>query len=199
MKYRIPKPVYTGPTYYKVYYDNANGQILSITIKEKANLKNYFSTTFQEVEEFIAGTKNLIDYKVVYDVKTANYLIIHRNDKIVLDIDNLVHKIANGSNAQLVITKDNKSKQWLLEIDVALTQQNNLEQTEILDETLWFSITEKNNPNILYKHFVVGLKDLLDNGKLAINFSNQEEFELKDYSVYTNKRLVSYAKKEIYV
>lgn len=196
MRWRIPKSPEPVITYYKVYFDKKTGQIQSITTKEKVHLDAYFSTTFNEVEEFISGTKNLIDYKVVYDLKKSNYLIVHRNEKIVLDVDNLVHQINSAENAQLIVTKNNKTKSWQFYIDNKLTKQNNL-NASILDETLWFSVTQKNNPNILYRHFTVSLKELTEKEIIDINFNSQEELDLSSYSVYTNRRLVSYAKREI--
>ena len=196
MRWRIPKSPEPVITYYKVYFDKKTGQIQSITTKEKVHLDAYFSTTFNEVEEFISGTKNLIDYKVVYDLKKSNYLIVHRNEKIVLDVDNLVHQINSAENAQLIVTKNNKTKSWQFYIDNKLTKQNNV-NASILDETLWFSVTQKNNPNILYRHFTVSLKELTEKETIDINFDSQEELDLSSYSVYTNRRLVSYAKREI--
>ena len=196
MRWRIPNTSEHVVTYYKVYFDKKTGEIQSITTREKSHLDTYFSTTFNEVEEFISGTKNLIDYKVVYDIKKSNYLIIHRNEKIVLDVDNLVHQIKTGNSAQLVVTKNNKEKSWQFYIDRNLTKQNNI-NASILDETLWFSITKKNNPNILYRHFTVSLKELTDKETIDVDFASQEELDLSSYSVYTNRRLVSYAKREI--
>jgi hypothetical protein len=196
MRWRIPKQSKHVVTYYKVYFDKKTGQIQSITTDEKPHLDTYFSTTFNEVEKFIEGTKNLIDHKVVYDLKKSNYLIVHKNDKIVLDVSNLIHQIQDGNNAQLLVTKNNKEKCWQLSIDSNLTRQNNIHAT-ILDETLWFSVTQKNNPNVLYRHFVIGLKDLTDKETIDIDFDSQEELDLEKYSVYTNRRLVSYAKREI--
>ena len=196
MRWRIPKPPEHVVTYYRVYFDKKSGQIQSITTKEKANLDTYFSTTFNEVKEFIDGTKNLIDHKVVYDLKKSNYLIVHKNDKIVLDVDNLIHQIQDGNDAQLLVTKNNPERYWQLFLDSNLTKKNSI-HANVLDETLWFSITQKNNPNILYRHFDVSLKELTDKEKINIAFNSQEEFDLEKYSVYTNRRLVSYAKREI--
>lgn len=196
MRWRIPKSPKPVIIYYKVYFDKKTGQIQSITTKEKANLDTYFSTTLNEVEDFISGTKNLIDYKVVYDLKKSNYLIVHQNEKIVLDVDNLVHQIKSADSAQLIVTKNNKAKSWQFYIDNQLTKQNNV-NASILDETLWFSITQKNNPNILYRHFTVSLKELTEKETIDIDFNSQEELDLSSYSVYTNRRLVSYAKREI--
>ena len=180
-----------------MYYNQETGSIVSITTKDRQHLKTYYTTTFNEVEDFITGAKNLIDYKVVYDLQTANYFIAHKNDKIVLDIDNLVHKISSSDNAQLTVIKNNVNNKWQIVIDLELTYKNNIDKTTILDETLWFSITQKNNPNVLYRHFSISLQELLDNNVLDIDFSSQDEQKLTNYSVYTNRRLVSYSKREI--
>lgn len=197
MLFRIPKTTPPAPIYYNVYYNQETGSIVSITTKDRQHLKTYYTTTFNEVEDFITGAKNLIDYKVVYDLQTANYFIAHKNDKIVLDIDNLVHKISSSDNAQLTVIKNNVNNKWQIVIDLELTYKNNIDKTTILDETLWFSITQKNNPNVLYRHFSISLQELLDNNVLDIDFSSQDEQKLTNYSVYTNRRLVSYSKREI--
>lgn len=197
MLFRIPKTSPPEQIYYNVYYNQETGSIASITTKDRPHLKTHYTTTFNEVEEFITGAKNLIDYKVVYDLQTANYFIAHKNDKIVLDIDNLVHQITSSDNAQLTVIKNNVSNKWQIVIDLELTYKNNIDKAAILDETLWFSITQKNNPNVLYRHFCINLQELLDNKVIDIDFLSQDESKLTNYSVYTNRRLVSYSTREI--
>lgn len=197
MLFRIPKTKPSAPIYYNVYYNQETGNITSITTKDRPHLKTCYTTTFNEVEDFITGTKNLIDYKVVYDLQSANYFIAHKDDKIVLDIDNLVHNITSSNNAQLTVIKNNVDKKWQIVIDLELTYKNNIDKAAILDETLWFSITQKNNPNILHRHFSISLQELIDCTTIDIDFLSQDESKLTNYSVYTNRRLVSYSKREI--
>jgi len=198
MRFKIPKTKKTEPLYYKVYYEKATGQIISISIKDKPSLDTHFTTTFNEVCEFIDGTKSLINYKVTYDLQKTKFHIVHKDDKIVLDVDNLIHKITQSGPAQLCIIKDNILNEWQLHLDLNLTAKNNINNAGVLDEILWFSITQENNPNILYRHFSASMHELINEQTMSFKFLNHKETDVNKYSIYTNKRLVSYSKREIH-
>ena len=94
MRFKIPKTKKTEPLYYKVYYEKATGQIISISIKDKPSLDTHFTTTFNEVCEFIDGTKSLINYLCSQQCFDANITELILTE--YLDILDKRHKLQNG-------------------------------------------------------------------------------------------------------
>ena len=66
-----------------------------------------------------------------------------------------------------------------------------------LKSILHFSITEQNNPNILYKTILVDLEQLVKNHYQVFDFTAEFEKENIPLSVFTTKRFNSYSYKRI--
>jgi hypothetical protein len=175
---------------YKVYFDEETGMIFAIANRDQ-NFKTYFETDFEDVEDFITGKKSMPNYKVVYNINTSSYNIIERTSKIETLVDNLIYKITPREVFQVGIWQDNTNRCWT--VALSNEQKSNLEQIKSRpNETLTFSITQRNNPNILYKTFACTLNDLVENNKVDFEYSSQDEESLTDYSVYTNRKFDKY-------
>ena len=61
---------------------------------------------------------------------------------------------------------------------------------ERINQALQFSVTQKNNPNILHEYFTTTVQQLLEN---SITINSQSQFEIDKYSVYTNRKFQKYS------
>lgn len=87
------------------------------------------------------------------------------------------------------IVQDNYYKCWTIKLDKKTI--NTLKNTYLGNDTLYFSITSKNDPNILYRIFKCSIKELLDN-TISFSFEYSWEFENEEVSVYTPKYFKKY-------
>ena len=164
-----------------------DGTIYKITNKPDERFQN-LELDFSEVEDFITGKKSLLEHKVEFDFVEKQYSI--KNQKQVND-DKLMwaflYEIPTTvpKEKQIIITKDNANKQWVLGVDSAFEKEIN-DKKIMLDMTKYFfSVTKQNDPNVLYK--------LLNfDETLKLPFTDDFEFDDKDISVYTTRRFDSY-------
>jgi hypothetical protein len=90
----------------------------------------------------------------------------------------------------LIIRQDILDKCWKIFLS-SKTKKELIESNYNLEDRIYFSITQKHNPNILYKTLDVNLKDLLYN---SINYPFKYDWEVqsKEVSIYTPKFFDSY-------
>lgn len=191
MKYKVkihkPQPI----SKYFVYFDMDTGEIASITNKKDPNNEIYFEMPTQEVEDFLIGTRNLTKHKVIFDVKEQRYQIVSKNESLVVYADDLIFKIPTLQGAQILVTQDIKNKKWIVAVsDIIRTNMESIGAR--LEEHMFFSVTEKGNPNILYNHFYISIREVIEKSFIEIPFTSQEEYVNNKVSVYTNRKFDRY-------
>lgn len=175
---------------YKVYFEKDSGTILALTNKD-LDYPNFFEAFYEDIAKFIEGNENILLHKVVYNVSTSNYKIIPKDEKIEIQVNDLIHNIKQGGTYQIRVIKNNKKKIWKIHLEKNLKQQLSEVQASVND-FLHFSITQKNNPNVLYRYIVCTVKQLVDDD-IILNFDSQEEENLQHFSVYTNRKFEKYS------
>ena len=131
---------------YNVYFDKDQGTISAIT---KDFLEGtFFEVGYEEVKDFISGKNRLTDYKVVYNSRKYSYEIVELTyQKIDLDINDLIFKLTQNKNPQVKILYNLKDQNWKISLNRDL-KEILIDKKARIDEVLWFSVTEKDNPNI---------------------------------------------------
>lgn len=191
MKYKIKIPNPPAIQKYRVYFDLETGKIEAITNKEIEGKTTFFETPIRDVEDFVLGNKNLTKHKVVFNVKDQEYNIIHDQESIIVYADDLIFEIKTAINPQIIITQDIKNLQWKVTTDQSIRTQMQDVHTR-LEEVMYFSITENGNPNILYNHFYINIKDIIQLGTVVFPFTSQIEEDRDNISVYTNRKFDRY-------
>jgi hypothetical protein len=175
---------------YKVYFEESTGTILAIANIDK-DFKNFYETDYEDISQFIEGNMSLIEHKVVYNIVTSNYTIIPKDSKVEPLVNDLIYKILPRDVYQIAFLKNNIEQVW--SISLSKEMQANLEQVKSRpNEQLAFSVTQHNNPNILYRHVRCSLHDLIEQKAINFNFLSQDERELTIFSVYTNRKFEKY-------
>jgi hypothetical protein len=177
--------------YYYIYFDNTTQKIEKIT-KEKDLLDNFkfIKVELSEVEDFINGKKRFEDYRVIYSSKFNNFVLTEiKNVSKIKDINEKIFKIPKlikNKSYNIVIQQDNNKKCWNFFIN------KQLKFTEDLNDSFFFMITKKNDPNILYKTINFNKNNLVDNC-VSVPYTYKVEESLTNLSIYTNKTLNTYA------
>ncbi|MGY8864042.1 MAG: hypothetical protein ACKVJK_00300 [Methylophagaceae bacterium] len=173
---------------YKVYFDKDTGNILSISNVEQ-DIETNFIIAIQDALPYLDGTKNVTRHKVVYDIRTSSYIIVDKYKKLEIDVNDNVYKIEQQANAQVIVSFLPQTRTW----KVALSdnaKQDLQTKKERINQALQFSVTQKNNPNILHEYFTTTVERLLDS---PITLDSQMLFNIDKYSVYTNRKFQKYS------
>jgi len=176
---------------YKVYFDKDSGNITSITNSNETG--NYFEIDFESVKSLLSGAERIVDYKVVYDTRKFEYEIVPKNQSIVsIDADDLIYKITTLQQPQISVIQNKKENKWTVEISEQLKSVLE-EKGARLEEILFFSITQKDNPNILYRTFSCKICDLIKSKKIDFEYISQEELKDSALSIYTSRKFEYYS------
>jgi len=146
---------------HKVYFDKDTGDIKSISNIEQ-EFESSFPAQIEDIRDFLDGNKSITTHKVVYDVGTSSYVIVSKNKKIESDVNDNVYKIIPTNNAQVIVKYKTKQNLW----NISLSDEAKLEledKKERINQNLRFSVTQKNNPNILHEYFTTTVEHLIDN------------------------------------
>ena len=192
MKYKIAVKTTNKLPTYRVYFDDETGNILSITNREQPQFKNHFIVAIQEVEDFLLGTRNMLKHRVVFNVKEQRYQIVSNQDAIIVYADDLIFRLSAVPDAQIVVQQCLVDKKWKIFANDT-TKESMKDVGARLEEVLFFSITENGNPNILYNHYYVSIKDLIEQDAVEFEFTSQEEHDPLQVSVYTNRKFDRYS------
>lgn len=185
----------------KVIYDDDTGSILCITpqIDEVDKDKNYITVSIDEVKDILEGKESIYSYHVFYNLltKEREFGPIDSYDEHELDINEILYEISNATqDADLVIKQDLVNTCWKFFPNKELSNKLAIENISVRGN-LYFSVTEKGNPNILYRQLVVDFRKLLEDHYFIVPFKQKFEFIGKSVSIFTNKRFSSYQYKVI--
>lgn len=176
---------------YKIISFDVDGNILKIA-KSNMEGKDFIKVHLDELKDISNGTYSMFDYCVEYDFLEKNYKFKHRKKlEEEKTVTNFLHRISDDIiDADIKIIKDNVKNKWRLSVNKSL--EKNLKEKNIkIDPTIGFySITKKDNPNVLYK--VLQFSESLE-----IAFTSIFEFDNNEFSIYTLKKFDTYCYEEI--
>lgn len=161
---------------------NTKGEIEKISITPDEVLEN-LEVNFDEIKDLMSGKESLLNYKVEYDFIDKKYLL---KNILQLQIDNTVNSFLyelpfDETDPEITICQNMKENCWQIEIDKDFFSKlgNSLNL-----ENMFFSVTKKNDPNILYR--------MLRFNEDKIPFTYKFEFDKTPVSIYTVKKYSKY-------
>lgn len=178
-----------------VYFDIETGNILEITNEEiDDNNSSHIVVSVEDVETLINGEEPFESCSVVYNTKLKLYEL-QRNtiEQPVYNVNDLIFEIAEYTeNADIQVIQDLKNTCWKFLISKEL-RANLVENKVSLKVNLGFSITEKNNPNVLYRTLIFPFSQLVNDYYVVLDFKHDFEFNGDPISLYTIKRFDTYS------
>jgi len=199
-----------------VCFNPKDGSLLAVTnIDPTENFESELAWEFIEVEltdviNILEGKTTPQDYKVEWSKVHEKYLLHDRGvvDIAELDVTEIVYQIPEESDytyktddsgnellPDITVVRDVKNTCWKFLIGTQFAQKIKL-NFEIGRLNVHFSITEYNNPNILYRTMLINLEDLARNHYTIIDFKDEYETSTLPLSVFTVKRYDDYVYKE---
>lgn len=179
-----------------VYFDEA-GEITTITNYQEDTSLSFVKVDYSLVEKIMEGIEPSFNYMVVYDIGTHEYGLIPKIVDYANKVNDQIHEIQKiTNNADFTITQDIKNSCWKFSINSKLRAQ--LEAQRISIKTpLFFSITKKHDPHVLYRTLTVMFSDIFEQLDFSVPFVYNNEHN-NDLSIYTVKKLQSYKHEVIY-
>ena len=175
-----------------VYFDDT-GEITKITNYLEEDNSSFIKVDYAKVEKILEGSVSSFDFVVIYDTLTRDYTIKPRinNNEILNEVSDRIHEIKkNISDPDFTIIQDIATKSWKFKINQEILD-NFIINNVLVTTSLMFSITQKNNPNILYRMITIKFSDILENLDFSIPFVYNEE-NTHNFSIYTIRQMQSY-------
>ena len=175
-----------------VYFDE-NGEITKITNYKEDENASFVKVDYKLVEKIMEGSLPSFNFMVIYDISIREYVIkpkISMNE-FTYTVNDRIHEIKkNLIDADLTIIQDIKNACWKFNINDSLRSQL-LAQNISINTPLFFSITKKHNPHILYRTIEVKFSEILEQLDFSVPFVYNDE-NTTTLSVYTIKKMQSY-------
>jgi hypothetical protein len=177
-----------------VYFDQENGKIQKIGGKIDSSGLSFISIDPKKVEPIMKGEKGLDDYVVEFDIslKKLNLKEIHRpeteDERSILTFKEIPLN-QKTRKVDVLVQQDKKNKCWNIKLSDKIKESLKQESVYIRS-SLFFSITKKNDPNILYRTISCPIGELLkDENKNGVSFPFEYKTEIDNnqLSVYTSK------------
>lgn len=179
---------------YKVYFDLDSGKIHAITNEElETDTYSCVEVSYEDVSTLVTGEEHFDTCIVDFNPKLKLYELRRNSiEQEVYTVDELIYKCEKLADADVQIIQDVKNTCWKFLISESLRQSlaaNNVS----LKSQLSFSITEENNPNVLYRTLSFPFSQLVNDFYVIKDFKEDYEFDGLPISVYTIKRFDSYS------
>ena len=174
-----------------VYYDNKTGKIEKIS-NHGSDQHDCLEVLLEEVKDILIGKKDLTNYKVIFDFEKRQ-LQLRENSlfKTPTVTEKLYNIPQNEQDPDIIISCG--TNKWTVRL--APKHQDYFRSMKSVIDNLKFnfSITNKNDPNILIGMFNISLDDLLSNPEVDVSEQIDIPKNMKNCSIYTFKYFNAYS------
>ena len=178
-----------------VYYQEENGNIYKVSSRNiPVDEYKILEVPYTDVKELMSGKKRTTDFRVEYDTALKQLKLKENTfEDSIESIDNRLYKIPEYSGeSDITLQYDKKENYWRVFLNPELRKNKHLiQRPERVN--LHFSITAKNDPNILYASFHINLREIIDNDFFDIDCQFEFNPSVGEVSIYTAKYFDSYA------
>jgi len=177
-----------------VYFDPDNGKIIKISNREE-QIQGHHSlyVNFDDVADIQKGIRRLEDFIVTYNPVENRLQVTDQIEKVrIPNVRDRLYKIPQHvPDADLTIS--NYKDEWSIYID----NEKRLEQVSMQKQftfnlEMHFSITDKNDPNILHQAIKVSYQSLLNEEIVSLNDQIKTTIDPNNVSIYTAKYFDKY-------
>lgn len=177
-----------------VYFYPENGKIIKISSKQEDLEGNHsIFVDYEDVREIQEGIRSLDDYLVTYSPLKNKLVVTNQLEQVKIpNVRDRLYKIPyNNPNADITIAY--RRGIWT----VAFIEEKRLSEEAIkhnfnFNLVMHFSVTEKNDPNILYNLCKVTYQSLMSEKEVDITDQINENIDPNNVSIYTAKYFNSY-------
>jgi len=175
-------------------FDPITGELISLPNK-KPTEGSFIPVAEDDVKGILEGRESMHFYYVHYIKRAKTYELRQRSNHDIDSyfVDDLIYDIpTEADNPDITITKNVKDTCWKFTIGGDLEMNILAQKISLTNSSISFSITKKDDPNILYKTLRFSFDKLINGKYLVLPFSDKFEFDNEPVSVYTIKKFDSY-------
>jgi hypothetical protein len=173
---------------YKIYFDNTNGDILSITNEINSAYSHYIEVPSTDIEDFLSGKLNYSTYKISYTSPTESKIVQkdaqHDDQRVLLQIPVLKSFIG-----ALSIKNNINTKQWAFKLN---KEEKSYIKKYKINSQLEFYVTFLKNASFLIRTIKIDTIDLAYNDTVYIDHVTSTEQSLNKIKFYTKPFFKSY-------
>jgi len=170
-----------------VYYNSATGKVYKVSNRKISDSEySILEVSFNDTEDLLSGKKRTDDYIVVPSETTSLPVLKLLNSLILTsDVEHRCYKLpVKLGHSNVNIIKNLKTQSWDLQLDAQTALICSAENSK---NTLYFSITKKDDPNILYRSIE------FFNNTTSIPFAYDFEYMDETVSIYSSKYFNTYS------
>jgi len=176
-----------------VYYNKETSKIQKISNKKINSDLEVFKIETSLVQDIIVGKRKSDDFIVIYDLSEKRLTV--KEITYESELSSIKYKLYDITRStdtvyDVKISQDQLKKCWKISLSND-TKRELLGSKYHSNDTIYFSVTQKHNPNILYRSLEVSLNVLLNN-EIEYLFEYDWEMQNKEVSIYTPKFFNSY-------
>ena len=184
-----------------VYYTKSTGKIHKISSSNKpdGDYKTILIAA-EEVKPLLTGQRRTEEFIISYDFILKKIILKEiSSDRSYKTVDLMCYQLPVLNDKQvpdknkydIIIEQNICRKHW--SISISPNTKSFLEDTGVnLQQKLYFSITSKYDPNILYRSLEFSILSLLQPTQVALPFVHESEGSIEGVSIYTAKYFNSY-------
>ena len=174
----------------KIVKSKMTSQISSKDVIFKIDDDNLLIWRYKSKSSIIINT--LDNTKSQYSIFDKDFDLVAQNslkngEKVLLGTK--LYQVQRDKEYDIIITQDRADKIWHINLNPSTLQYFQLSNHDDRDDILYFSITAKHDPNVLYRSIKLPVSSLTD--QLQLPFEDKDE--TRDVSIYTAKYFDSYA------
>lgn len=169
-----------------VEFNPDTGKVISITSHPET--KNYIEVDYDKVKDICDGKETTKFYEVQFNTTSLMYEFVNVYDKkgFQYNVNNSIYKVPNTNNADIILHKNYKNKQWELKFGELFAKT--LKDNDVTLQTVkTFSVCKKDDPFTMQRTLTFNLSS----NNLALQFTKDDAI-MEVYDIYTNKLFNSY-------
>jgi hypothetical protein len=176
-----------------VYYHKATGEIQRISnISFLEEGYECLEVSSDKVTDILLGKKDLSSYRIMFNIKTRELELQENSPHKIVNITDKLHNVPKYSrDADLIIKCGTKN--WTVCLSPRHQDYFRSMKSVVDNIRFSFSITKKNDPNILIDMFKIELYDLLSNPEVDISEQINIPKNMDNVSIYTFKYFDTYS------
>lgn len=182
-----------------VKYIEETGEIVGVGAREDANYR-CLEVDIEEVIDIIEGREPRRNYKVQYNPKKKSLELVNVTEYTFdsSDINDFIYEIPEKqvTDPDILVEHDLKNRCWRIIAGKELTKSVKSKGLK-LNNKLFFSITAKHDPNIVYKTFSIDFSAISKKHYEILDFTMPFEDTDASISIFTRKIFDSYQFKRI--
>lgn len=176
-----------------VHYDYNNGKLSKVTSRpEQVAGTEMLEVSYIEIKDLMSGRRRLSDYSVVYDAALKHMRLKEESfEDSFVTVDHKLYKVTTESDPDFKITWNTHTNYWNFALSDELKHNRHLHKRPE-DVMLYFSITNRDDPNVLHKTISINLKKLL-----LDDYQTYFKPTISTISIYTVKYFEKYSLERI--